>query len=153
MNQISKNLTARFYPKEVPIFNNETSTEKFEIVINDVFNKGVVSKKEFAKGDLLFKFAGEIQYHQTLYTLQLKTGVYIEDPYFMGRILHSCEPNSIVNMETQEFYAIQDINVGDYITIDYLKTEDVLFQSFQCACGSPDCKGYITGRTIPEIIL
>ncbi|WP_242319033.1 hypothetical protein [Bacillus cereus group sp. BfR-BA-01349] len=122
MKSINTNLTERFYPKEVSIFDNEPSTEKF---------------------------AGKVQYHQTLYTLQLKTGVYIEDPYFMGKVLHSCEPNSIVNMETQEFYVIRDINVGDYITIDYLKTEDVLFQSFQCACGTSVCKGYIAGR-IPK---
>ncbi|EJR91188.1 hypothetical protein IKE_06274 [Bacillus cereus VD196] len=64
----------------------------------------------------------------------------------MGRVLHSFEPNSIINMETQEFYALQDINVRDYVTIDYLKTEDMLFQSFQCACGSLACKEYITGR-------
>ncbi|EOO23732.1 hypothetical protein IIU_06936 [Bacillus cereus VD133] len=153
MKPMNTNLKARFYPEKVPIFNNEPSTEKFEIVINDVFNKGVISKKEFTKGDLLFKFAGNIQYHQTLYTLQLKTGVYIEDPYFMGRVLHSCEPNSFVNMETQEFYALQDINIGDYVTIDYLKTEDMLFQSFQCACGSIDCKGYITGRNTKKTML
>ncbi|MHA2890506.1 hypothetical protein [Bacillus cereus] len=100
MEPIHTNLKARFYPKEVPIFNNEPSIEKFEIVINDVFNKGVVSKKTLAKGNLLFRFVGNVRYHQILYTLQLETGVYIEDPYFMGRVLYSCEPNSIVNMKS-----------------------------------------------------
>lgn len=148
MRPVNKSHKTRFYPKEIPIFRNEPSTEEFEIVINNTFNKGVISKKAFTQGDFLFKFTGQVQDYQTLYTLQLKENVYIEDPYFMGRVLHSCKPNSIVNMDTQEFYAIQDINIGDYVTIDYLRTEDILFQSFQCACGSPDCKGYITGRNI-----
>ncbi|MED3089115.1 hypothetical protein [Bacillus toyonensis] len=73
MKAMNTNLKVRFYPEEVPIFNNEPSTEKFEIVINDVFNKGVISKKGFTKGDLLFKYAGNVQYHQTLYTVLLQS--------------------------------------------------------------------------------
>ncbi|WP_257475507.1 hypothetical protein [Bacillus sp. FDAARGOS_1420] len=150
MNPENGKTKNRFYPKEIPIFYNEPSTEMFEIVITPIFNKGVISKKGFTQGDCLFKFAGKVQDYQTLYTLQLKENIYIEDPYFMGMLLHSCEPNAIVNMDAQEVYALQEINVGDYITIDYLKTEDMLFQSFQCACGLPNCKGYLVGRNIKK---
>ncbi|WP_347400953.1 SET domain-containing protein-lysine N-methyltransferase, partial [Bacillus thuringiensis] len=89
--------------------------------------QGVKAKKSFKKGCLLFRFFGKTRDFQTLYTLQLQKGIYIEDPYFMGRILHSCEPNAYVTMETQEFWALRDIDMGEYITMDYLQTEDKLY--------------------------
>lgn len=143
---LKKNALKRFYPDSVLYNPYEPSVEKFEILTNNTFGKGVVSKSYYEPGDLLFRFEGEIMDYQTLYTLQKRKDLYIEDKYFMGRILHSCDPNTIVNMENQEFWSIKPIKPGDYVTMDYDSTEDVLYQPFHCKCGTDKCRGYIAGK-------
>lgn len=136
----------RFYPFQVAKFENEPITEDFEMVENELYGKGIISKRNFKKGDLLFRFSGEILSHQTLFTLQINEGIFIEDPYFMGRILHSCEPSAIVDMKKLEFWATKEINIGEYITMDYETTEDQLFQEFHCLCNSENCRKMIRGK-------
>lgn len=112
------------------------------------FGEGVVSKTFFGKGELIFRFDGTVLNHQTLYTLQKRPGVYIEDPFFVGKILHSCDPNTTVDMDNQTFWATRDIQSGDFITMDYESTEDQLFRSFHCQCGSHHCRGHIVGKLV-----
>jgi hypothetical protein len=42
--------------------------------------------------------------------------------------------------------ALQDIDANSFLFMDYAETEDVLFKQFPCACGSVNCRGWITGR-------
>ncbi len=42
--------------------------------------------------------------------------------------------------------ALQDIEAGSYIYMDYAETEDYLFKQFPCSCGAPNCRRWITGR-------
>jgi hypothetical protein len=64
----------------------------------------------------------------------------------VGMLLHSCSPNAMVNMTSLEVVALHGIKAGDAITMDYETTEDVLYRAFNCECGSPNCRGRITGR-------
>jgi hypothetical protein len=136
----------RFYPDCIAKHKNEPTKDKFFIATDPKFGQGVVAKVFFRKGELLFRFDGTILDYQTLFTLQKEKGVYIEDPYFMGKILHSCDPNTIVDIKKQLFWASKDIKSGDFITMDYESTEDELFRSFHCQCGSEKCRGLISGR-------
>ncbi|MBF0484001.1 MAG: SET domain-containing protein-lysine N-methyltransferase, partial [Candidatus Omnitrophica bacterium] len=54
--------------------------------------------------------------------------------------------NTYCNMETRQFIAVKPINAGELITMDYLQTEDVLFRPFNCSCGAPNCRGYVSSR-------
>ncbi|MEW9668404.1 hypothetical protein [Ammoniphilus sp. 3BR4] len=142
----SRESSKRFYPPSITPHEHEPTRDKFDIIQRDAFGEGVVSKIKFQAADLLFRFSGTPLPYQTLYTLQKQRGLYIEDPYFMGKILHSCDPNTFVNMETQEFWAIKDIFPGDFITMDYEATEDELYRSFECTCGSQKCRKRIKGK-------
>lgn len=138
--------SGRFYPDTVAKHPDEPTRDKFGIRHHSLYGEGVVAKKEFRKGELLFRFDGPRCSSQTLFTLQKKQGVYVEDPYVMGKILHSCDPNAIADMEAQRFLARRDIHAGEWITMDYESTEDELYRPFDCRCGSDKCRGRIAGK-------
>jgi tyrocidine synthetase-3 len=147
--QIAKQLLEnkeRFYPDTIARHQDEPTTDKFRIISDPAYGEGVITKVPFHMGELLFHFQGRALNYQSLFTLQKRPGLYIEDPFFMGKILHSCDPNAYVDMETQLFRARRTIKPGEFITMDYESTEDELFRSFYCQCGSYNCRGYIAGR-------
>lgn len=42
-------------------------------------------------------------------------------------------------------WALQDITPGSSLCMDYVSTEASLLRQFACECGSPQCRGWITG--------
>jgi hypothetical protein len=147
----------RFYPEEFPEFDYEPTKDEFDIVpIEGNIGVGVIAKRRFKPGEIVFRFTGVVTNKITLFTLQKKKGEYIHDPWFMGRILHRCEPNCSVDMNKLEFRAIEEINEGDWITMDYDQTEDVLFRPFECHCGKVKCSfsecRTVKGRLVAETI-
>ncbi len=142
----------RFYPNDLAPFANEPTKDRFAIrKIGDQVGEGVVSLVAFNPGDLLFNFTGYITEYITQYTLKIRDGVHLHDPYFMGKVLHSCEPNATCNMQTLSFHALRKIEPGELITMDYAETEDELFLSFPCACGSAACRGNITSKNFDSV--
>jgi uncharacterized protein len=147
----------RFYPDCLPVFPNEPSPKQFAIrKIGDGVGEGVVALAEFRKGELLFAFTGFIVPEITQYSLKLTDEQHIHDPYFMGKVLHSCQPNAYCDMERRRFVALEQILIGDLITMDYAQTEDVLFKPFTCRCGAANCRKYICGKqealvTVPGV--
>ncbi|MCC7429886.1 SET domain-containing protein-lysine N-methyltransferase [bacterium] len=138
----------RFYPNSIPTNPFEPTTDKFQIVGSSEKGEGVISLTDFEIGDIVFVFNGEILSEQTLFTLQIEEGVYIHDPYVMGKVLHSCDPNTSCDIQKRTFTAIKPIKNGDFITMDYETTEDILFRPFTCGCQSPNCRGLISGKKI-----
>jgi len=140
-------ITNRFYPEFMPQFENEPTRDRFDIVkVNDGVGVGVIAREDFKAGDLLFTFTGFFSAEITQYTLQVRDGLHLHDPYFMGRVLHSCAPNTTCDMETRTFHALRDIKAGEFITMDYCETEDYLFKIFPCECGADNCRGVVKGR-------
>lgn len=135
----------RFYPSTILPFKNEPSRKKLRIIMQGEKGEGVVALAPFRKNRVVFSFRGEELSYQTLFTLQIEHGRYIHDPYVMGKVLHSCEPNMRCDMRTLTFTALRDIQPGEYLTMDYETTEEVLFREFYCGCGSPLCRGLIRG--------
>lgn len=115
---------------------------------HSAYGEGVKALRAFGRGELVFRFDGTLLSHQTLFTLQKRKHLYIEDPYVMGKVLHACDPNMAVDMERQTFHATRDIRTGEFLTMDYETTEDVLFNRFHCRCGSGICRGLIAGRLV-----
>jgi SET domain-containing protein len=136
----------RFYPEDLPTFRYEPTQDDFEIrSINDHIGQGVISKKSFRKGTLVCAFTGFLSETITQYTLQINKRLHIHDPYFMGKILHSCDPNTVCDVKKRIFIALRDIYPGEPITIDYAHTEVILYKPFYCTCGAKNCRGYVTG--------
>ena len=140
----------RFYPSYVPVFDYEPLRDYFTILKSpEEIREGVVSLISFEKEDLICKGTGFFLPFQTLHSLQYKEKeVYIHDPMFIGKLLHSCDPNARLEMNDFSLIALKPIKCFETITVDYNDTEAVLYQSFQCTCGSINCKGYIEGYSI-----
>lgn len=137
----------RFYPAEVPSFRNEPLRDRFAIApLGPDVGEGVVTLAPLRAGAEAFGFRGVVQDERTLHSLQLPDGRHLHDPWFMGKVLHHCDPNCVVDMERLVFIARRDVAVHEPITMDYHQTEDTLFRSFDCRCGAARCRGRITGR-------
>lgn len=137
----------RFYPEEVPIFDNEPLKEYFIIVKSpEPINEGVISRVTIKEGELVCNWTGFHLKFQTLHSLQhTEDKVFVHDPFFVGKFLHSCSPNCELNMEEMKIIAIKDINPLDKLTLNYNKTEKKLFQSFTCNCGNDGCLMQVAG--------
>jgi uncharacterized protein len=59
---------------------------------------------------------------------------------------HCCGPNSIF-LNDDYMVAIKPIAAGDEVTYDYAcsETPTSSHMPFRCACGTPECRGVITG--------
>lgn len=137
----------RFYPEALPAYPNEPTRERFSIErIGETVGEGVVALVPFAQGEIVCGFTGFLTNEITQFSLQLTPGLHVHDPYFMGKILHHCDPNTTVDMVRRVFIARRDIFPGELVTMDYAETEDFLFRTFPCACGAANCRGYIKGR-------
>lgn len=133
--------------------------QDFEVVVKDeVIGLGVVSRRAFAKGEVIAALSGDIIHDIRQHSLQIEPGVHLYDIYFSGYFLHACSPNVELDMKNMLVYAVRDIQPDDYLYMDYAQTEDVLFKQFPCSCGSDNCRGWITGRKeqvsncIPELM-
>jgi len=136
----------RFYPDFVPPFDHEPTQDRFAIQrIGDSIGEGVVALVDFEPGDLIFVFTGIFSTQITLFSLRVNDNLHLHDPFFMGKILHSCAPNATVNMEKRTFTALRPIKAGEFVTMDYAQTEAVLFRTFECCCGAPNCRGTVMG--------
>ena len=137
----------RFYPEQLPVFVGEPTRDRFEIrLISDGVGEGVVSLTEFRPGETVFRATGFFSNEVTLFSLQITPTLHLHDPYFYGKLLHSCDPNTYVDVETRSFIALKPIAPGDYITLDYARSEDYLFRTFPCHCGAANCRGVVAGR-------
>ena len=81
------------------------------------------------------------------HTLQISPFLHLYDPHFTGLLLHSCNPLVTLDMNKLEVWALQDIEKGDALTMDYAQTEDKLFKQFPCSCGAINCRKWVTRIT------
>ncbi len=107
---------------------------------------GVYALRTFKRGSLVSTFSGKILKEITQHSLQVNADSHIYDPDFAGLLLHSCDPNIVLDMNDFTTWAIKDINQGDALTMDYASTEDYLYRQFKCLCASDNCRQWITGR-------
>jgi len=67
-------------------------------------------------------------------------------------INHSCNPNCYLRNATQ-LIAMRELALGEELTYDYATSDASDYDEFDCACGSDECRGRVTGNDwlIPEI--
>jgi len=107
---------------------------------------GVYALRPYRRGELIAVVTGEIIGEHRLHTLQLTPDSHLYDPKFTGCLLHSCDPNAIIDPAKREVTALKEIGIDEAITVDYAHTEDHLVRQFACMCGSPNCRRWIKGR-------
>ena len=121
--------------------------------INDLIKKdteeygtGIYALRPYKRGELIGYFIAKPTKTIRQHSLQRSEGEHLEDPYFVGYLLHNCTPNVVLDMHAQKVFCIKDIAVDEPLCMDYASTEDALFRQFACACDSKDCRMWITGR-------
>jgi len=137
----------RFYPSDVPVFDYEPLRSHFQIVKSpEAINEGIISLISLKVEEIAFKWTGWFLTKQTLHSLQHKEGVYIHDPHFSGKLLHSCLPNLFLNVKNLTAYVIRPIKPFDRLTCNYNDSEDILYNAFQCTCGAENCIVWVEGK-------
>lgn len=97
-------------------------------------------------GTVVHHFTGVITPELRLHSLQVSEHLHIAETRFIGFLSHSCDPNCRLDMQRFELQALTDVEADGLLTIDYAATEDVLYRQFECHCGAPACRRWITGR-------
>lgn len=135
-----------FYPGIIPAEVGHPTSAKFLVVeTGDARGRGLVGKEAFRKHEYVAKLSGVIVNHTTLDTIQITPTLYFSDPWFCRFLLHSCDPNLVINLEHLDVRALKDISSGEYLTIDYTTTEDTVTFQFACNCGASNCRGWVMG--------
>jgi hypothetical protein len=80
------------------------------------------------------RYAYDISFGQMIGTFDWERAQHISN--FMN---HSCEPNMIYGTD-DDIIAVQDIEAGEELTIDYANFIVNVDQDFSCGCGAPRCR-------------
>jgi hypothetical protein len=112
--------------------------------------EGVFSAKSFKAGDTLCvgviqKILGSNNQNAT----QIGLKKYVLLAGLINQVNHSCSPNcgiKINNMGGFDLIAMKDGDRDQELTFDYaMQNYTIEYFTEKCACGSPDCRGMITG--------
>jgi hypothetical protein len=132
-------------------------TDKCEVQNRDVTGgKAVYARDVIESGELIAVWSGRIVSAEELdelaeeirrHTVQVEEGLYLashgpdEGPDFIN---HSCDPNAGLDGQIA-IVALTRIQPGEEITIDYAMCDGSPYDEFDCACGSPICRGRVSG--------
>lgn len=143
--------TEGIYPfAGLPVRLGFPSSADYRIVFDDQgIASAVEARREFMRISRMCRVSGQLLPYRCRQTRQLHTGIHIYDPRFFGLLEHSCDPNVFLDMSELWLWALKDIHSGERLTMDYATTEDKLLRQFACGCGSPSCRGWITGYDEP----
>jgi hypothetical protein len=116
---------------------------------------GVFCLEPIAKDEIVALWGGkilaasEVDRDMPNFTQQI---LQIEDEFFLMTpsmepsdcFNHCCDPN--VGLSGQiGLIAMRDIAAGEEVCLDYAMCDGSDYDEFECTCGSPKCRGHITG--------
>jgi hypothetical protein len=124
---------------------------------------GVIAKRSYQPGKVIFKVVGPIVPTATKYSFAIALDQHIEPlredgvSDFGHYLNHSCDPNVIVRPNYEngvpsiDVIARHDIRPGDELAFDYASLEyDVTVANSPCQCGTSTCRAVIHGfRDLP----
>lgn len=115
-----------------------------------------MAREPIRRGELLAVWGGrivtpaglaEVPEDQRRYAVQVEEGlflVHLDLPDPADFVNHSCDPNAGLNGQVA-LIAMRDIHPGEEICYDYAMSDGSSYDEFTCGCGSPRCRGRITG--------
>lgn len=105
----------------------------------------LVAMTDFGVGEVVLQCSEhEIQATRTWRTVQIDHDRHLKNE-FLAYVDHSCNPNTLFDIETLSLKAIRDIRERQPIAFFYPGSEVELAQSFPCHCGASACLGNIHG--------
>jgi len=104
----------------------------------------VVWGGDVVPADKFFQLPVYLQQH----SLQVEEDLYlvpdaVDEP--ADFVNHSCEPNAVLSGQIT-LIAPRDIRPGEEVCFDYAMSDGGPYDEFACACGTPLCRGKITGN-------
>jgi uncharacterized protein len=118
-------------------------------IVNETVGMAIRTTVAHERGTVIEHFTGTVSPHTVQHSLQVSPFQHILDLNFVGYLMHSCDPNCVLDMQRLRVLALKNIEAGALLTIDYAVTEDELYRQFPCQCGAPNCRQWITGRSQP----
>jgi hypothetical protein len=117
---------------------------------------GVFARQPVKQGEILSLWGGKILSAQeidrnmenfTQQILQIEDEFYLMTPSMESSdcFNHSCDPNAGLTGQIG-LIAMRDIDAGEEICFDYAMCDGSNYDEFDCACGSPNCRGRVTGE-------
>ncbi len=142
---------------------NAAKQKKYTVKGNAINGYGIIANRFIKKGEIIFeleasalrivtkRFVEENWNAEQLndfkhYAYPISEEVYVlwdNNPQNWAPQNHSCEPNTIY--DGLNLIALRNINSGEELTLDYADLVDETMQSFNCSCGSVNCRKIITG--------
>lgn len=138
--------------------------KKYFVKGNSIAGYGLYASSDIEAGEVIFKGEGRSQRIITRkhveenwpeadketfkrYAYPISSEVYIlwdNDPSEWAPQNHSCDPNTAYR--GLDVVSLKKINRFEELTLDYGNFLDDSMMPFQCSCGSPKCRGLITGK-------
>lgn len=127
---------------------------------------GSFASEPIAAGEIVAAFGGRcVTRHEfdLLPTSQQIRSVQIDENLYMAGapepepadfINHSCDPNCGLSGNVV-LVALRDIAIGEELAYDYATTDGSDYDEFECECGTPACRGKVSGHDwmLPELQL
>ena len=132
---------------------------KTEVRESPIHGHGLFAVAPIAKNEVVAVKGGHIVNREQLRAITPKLGpveIQISDDLFIAPVTqeeregsmlysnHSCDANLGIRGEIT-FVATRDIRAGEELTHDWCVTDDDDY-SVKCNCGSPNCRGTLTGK-------
>jgi hypothetical protein len=117
----------------------------------------VYAREALQKDELLCVWTGSIATYEQMmalspaeksHTIQVDEGIYLiplgpQEP--TDYVNHSCDPNAGIRGQIS-LVAMRHIAAGEEITFDYAMADSTPYDEFPCACGTPNCRGRVSGN-------
>jgi hypothetical protein len=105
----------------------------------------LVASEDFEAGDTVLQCSkDEIQETRTWRTVQVDVDRHLKNE-FLAYVDHSCDPNTVFDVDALRLKAIRDIPKGHLVTFFYPGSEVELAQAFECNCGATSCLKTVKG--------
>lgn len=145
------------------IARHQRKQRKYVVKGNAISGYGIYANKNLAKGEIFFKgeersqriatrsyvkqnWSAEEQENFRRYAYPLSSEVYVlwdNDPTGWSPQNHSCQPNTaFVGLDC---VVMRPIKEGEELTLDYADFLDEEMEPFECHCGAPNCRGWVSG--------
>jgi hypothetical protein len=125
---------------------------------------GLYAKTFIAKGELVVGWGGDVvtgaqlaqlSFREQEHTIQIEDDLYqvpVREPEAGDYANHSCEPNAGMSSSIT-LVTIRDVWPGEEICFDYAMSDSTPYCEFSCGCGTPSCRGQVTGNDwmLPEL--
>ena len=117
---------------------------------------GIFAVQALGRGETVAGFGGQVvgrdefdrlEQDRRAHSIQIDTELFLVSPPVLDPadcVNHSCEPNAGL-LGNVLVTAITDIAPGEEICFDYAMCDADDYDEFVCECGTPSCRGLITG--------